>query len=581
MGDVVDISGRVRDAGPPPDGPQGPPPPEGPKGPEGGRAEAGPCPVVPLGMCNGTFYYLSPGKQLRAMRDRDHSKAGLTGLFEKEINWLWRKFPRLNDDGEVTGWNPSAAMEYLVERAAKAGVIDPDGLQRGVGTWIDDHTGEVIVHCGDKVFRSARLQPLGKYGGKIYTARPAMPAPAHVGAAASDVQRLRQLMGRWSWRRPDIDPDLLLGLVGGALMVGAMEWRPSGWLTGGAGCGKTTLQSLINNLIGDWMVKLSATSPAGVRDVLSGDSRPISLDEFESSAMGEREAQVLDLVRIGSTADAGGIARSSPDLKGRVIQFAASFLMSSVLIPSMNDANWDRITVLELEPLGPEALAARREIRAAVDGFRDFGPALHRRLIDRWGQYQAAFDSWRVALGGIGHSSRSADQLGSLLTVSCMLQYDKDPTEEMVADILSHLQPQALAEASDRADNPTRCLERLLTSPAGQWTGGGQLTVGELVHRAAAGEPGEADTARMDLRRLGIDVVIVDGVQSLVVSTRHEGVARIYAGTQWRASPEGTGVWSQALGRLAGARKGRTHRFTGVPPTKSVVIPMATLDIGV
>lgn len=580
MGDVVDISGRIRDAGPPPEGPQGPPP-EGPKGPEGGRAEAGPCPVVPLGMCNGTFYYLSPGKQLRAMRDRDHSKAGLTGLFEKEINWLWRRFPRLNDDGEVTGWNPSAAMEYLVERAAKAGVIDPEGLQRGLGTWVDAETGEVIVHCGDKVFRSGRFQALGRYGGKIYTAKPPMPAPAATAADIDEVGRLRALMARWSWRRPEIDPDLLLGLVGCSLMVGALEWRPSGWITGGAGSGKTTLQGLVDDIVGAWMVKLSQTSPAGVRDVLAGDARPVSLDEFEASAQGEKEAEVLTLVRIGSTQGAGGIARSSPDLKGRVISFAASFLMSSILIPSMGDASWDRITVLELDPLDAAALAARREIEAEINGFRDFGPRLHRRLIDRWGQYRASFDGWRLALGGIGHSSRSADQLGTLLTVSWMLQHNASPTDEMVAEALTHLHPVAMAEASDRADNPTRCLERLLTSPAGQWTGGGQLTIGELVHRAAAGEPGEADTARMDLRRLGVDVVIVDGVQSLVVSTRHEGVARIYAGTQWRASPEGTGVWSQALSRLAGARKGRTHRFTGVGPTKSVVIPMATLDIDV
>ncbi|MEN2977875.1 hypothetical protein P7L78_19165 [Tistrella bauzanensis] len=514
------------------------------------------------------------------MKERDHSKNGITGLFEDQITWLWDRFPRFDKEGEeIVGWQAGAAAEYLIERAAKAGVVDPEGLRRGVGTWIDDDTGGIIVHCGDKVFRSGRFQGLGRYGGKIYTAKPRMPAPAKHPAAAVDVHRLRELFGRWSWRRPEIDPDLLIGLVASALMVGALDWRPSGWITGGAGSGKTTLQGLVDDIVGDWMLKLSSTSPAGVRDVLSGDARPVSLDEFEPAAQGDREAEVLTLVRIGSTRDAGGIARSSPDLKGRVISFQAQFLMSSILIPSMGDASWDRITVLELDPLTPDALAARREIEAAITSFRAFGPALHRRLIDRWGEFRGQFDAWRLALGSIGHSSRAADQLGTLLTVSSMLLYDQPPDEAVVAEALSHLQPAVLAEASDRADNPTRCIERLLTSPAGQWAGGSQLTVGELVHRAAFADPGEADPARQDLRRIGVDVVVIDGAKSLIVSTRHEGIARIYAGTQWRASPEGAGVWSQALGRLPGAKRGRTHRFKGVPPTKSVVIPLATLDI--
>ncbi|MEN2980965.1 Bro-N domain-containing protein [Tistrella bauzanensis] len=135
-------------------------------------------------------------------------------------------------------------------------------------------------------------------------------------------------------------------------------------------------------------------------------------------------------------------------------------------------------------------------------------------------------------------------------------------------------------EASDRDDNARRCIERLLTSPTGQWAGGSQMTVRDLVHLAAFGDLGEAAPARQDLRRIGVDVVVIEGAKSLVVSTRHEGVARIYAETQWRASAEGAGLWSQALGRLRGAKKGHTHRFTGVGPTKTVVIPLAALDIG-
>ncbi|WP_163571449.1 hypothetical protein, partial [Klebsiella pneumoniae] len=55
----------------------------------------------------------------------------------------------------------------------------------------------------------------------------------------------------WKWERPLLDPILLLGWIGAAFLGAALDWRPALFITGDYGQGKSTLQAIIKEVIGD------------------------------------------------------------------------------------------------------------------------------------------------------------------------------------------------------------------------------------------------------------------------------------------------------------------------------------------
>ncbi len=525
------------------------------------------CPVRALGHRDGTFFYLSPSGQLRALGEREHSALGLTGLFEGHLAWLFETFPRFNKpkDGEasqVIGWMDRRAAAALMHACAEAGLFNPDTQLRGPGAWaLSD--GGLVLHCGDQLARYDAERPEGEYmaagvrlDGAVYAAWAPEAKPAARAASAADGQDMLRLFSRWKWRAPHEAPRLLVGWHGQAYLCGAFNWRAHIWVTGDKGVGKTTAQDATFGLLGDALWKVSDPTPAGLRQALNGSARPVAIDEIEASETNSRSRDVVELMRLASSDRQGRVLRGSAEGRASAYSIKAAFYCTSVLHPPFKPQDVSRITVLELDALDLDAAAStavRREIKRVVA----LGPSFRARMAHAFaeGRLQRNLAIYERALGELRFSARLADQYGVLLACAESLLSDGAAEADAVIDFLKEFPLDEFIERGEDDDHDL-CRNHLFSAPVDVWDNGRRATVGQVIAGALGGSGGEA--ALKTLQACGLRLESFGGATWLVVARQHQGLERIFAGSRWAG-----GVWAQALPRVPGAIKGKVMVFAG------------------
>ena len=346
-----------------------------------------PCPVRPLGQNDGAYSYLSPAGDLRTLRYNEHTKAGIASLFGERIDYLSLRWPRYAKSDapqrRKIGWDEVAAREWLFGESHKFGFLEPNRAVRGPGVWTNGQAG-LIVHCGDFILVPATsressefVAPAGDTGagadlphipgyrwmkaglvmdGAVYPAGPPVQRPSDTAATDEEIRQLLDFLGNWAWLRPKLDPRLLLGWIGCALVVGALRWRPHVLVTGAAGTGKTTLEKLVDDLLGWIALSVSAPTEAGIRQLLAGAARPIIIDEMETENA-EQARRVIGLMRLASTGSRSAVVRGSAEGRATQWPIRASFFVSSILHVDFKQQDRSRICRLELGnlPGGEEA----------------------------------------------------------------------------------------------------------------------------------------------------------------------------------------------------------------------------------
>lgn len=548
----------------------------------GGSSLPANCPVTPLGS-NGTVrYYLDAMQQLIELPLRDHSQNLIKGLFGTQAALLYEHWPRYNKEGETTGWRPELAGEALMKAAAAKGVIDLFDRVRGAGAWRGDD-GELILHCGDGVLAGASWHGCGLVGDYVYPAAAPKPRPAQTYAAGGShgpANDLLTLLRTWSWRRPEVDPFLLLGWIGAAMVGGALDWRPAMWLTGDKATGKSTLQEVLR-LVFDkgGLFSLADASQAGITQYVGHASLPVALDELEPSDDNRRQQAVINLARLA--ASGGQMARGGSDHVGHQFTIRFCILFSSILVPPLAPQDRSRLAILELDPLaGTKAPTLdRRRLRAC-------GAALRKRLVDQWQRFPAVLDDYRIALAEAGHSGRGADQYGTLLAMQELLLHDgAEGGDHVPADALTDwsekLQAATIAERGDDMADHERCLNHILTSIVDPYRGGSRRTIAQWIGDAMSEDADQPKAANAVLETYGLKVVKepsangAERVGWLYVSNTHQGLAELFRATHWAGGSGKSAVYVQALRRVSFAvAGGDTQRF-GLVATRYTKVPLA------
>lgn len=530
------------------------------------------CPVIALGVNQDCFYYLDQLGQLRDLKAKDHSRLNIMGLFGRLSELLYTYWPRMTPNpsvkGEyhVTGWKPEVAAEKLMGEAALRGVWSPQERVRGSGTWLGDD-GELIWHCGDRLIVTPTTEPTpldpgdadrvpwveqapGLVGIRVYPTAPALLRPHEQRQAAGEKgpgMNMLRLLATWSWRRPDVDPYLLLGWIGAAMMGGAIDWRPLAWTTGGSGTGKSTLQKAIKWTMGDngLLHSPDATAPA-VRQTLKFASLPVEIDEAESE---EDNRKINTLIKLARDAATGALAiRGGSDHEASAFTVRSCFLFTSILIPPLLPADRNRMAILELGPLGDRA-----EPKITPRKMAELGRRLQRRLVDNWHRWPATVTAYRNALREAGHKARGQDVFGTLLAAADLLLYDEVPVADALQGWGTKLAADNLAEMEGMIEDQNACLGHLMSTMLESPHDRQRRTVGEWIGRACQRFGADAEGARRAnelIQELGIKVVPYEGQTYLAVANMHRGLTRIFADTQWGARPGAMGVWVQALRRL-------------------------------
>lgn len=560
---------------------------------DAGDDDPGPCPITILGSDSGFYSFLTPRGEKRVYAARELSRTTITDLFDQAIHWLWKKWPTRDNKGNITGWATNAAIEFLIRESSRLPKFNMPKWERGPGTWLAegdrDTPDHLVVHAGHALFlnlpaeQGGGWRSVGRYRGHIYPLFEPEPGPADHPATNEEIAQLLKLLATWNWAHPEVGPILLLGWLGAATVCGALDWRPSLWLTGDASTGKSTLQNFIRRILGETLLQVAEPTEASIRHLLKGASRPVEIDEFEAEAVDYRRQQIVTLLRIASTRGGSKISRGSSSGQAVMYNIDAVFLLSSILPPPLSTANNQRITMLELEALNASP-AETANVKAQVRMFDGLGRRILRRLLERWDDVQTSMEVIAAALDRLHHKTRAADQLKILLACADVLMNDHLIDGDSAEELTRHFDPRSVESDSKESDS-LQCMMYLLTAPSQDWAGGNRPPMVALI-REAISKPNDKtlhDKLEAHGVRIGHFKVDKEGLSvrlcMVIAAGTHQGIAEIFKGTHWQTYASRPAPWARTLRRYPGAvcDATRTERFQGISH-KAVIIPIECLD---
>ncbi|MCG5238399.1 DNA primase [Azospirillum doebereinerae] len=514
--------------------------------PDAPESDDGPCPVLPLGSRDKSYFYLSRRGEYLELRFDKHADPGLASLFGGDVSWLIARFPKTDGNGQVTGYQLGAARNYLFRQADDMPIFAPEELLRGAGLWPDGQGG-IVVHCGAMVRVGEDWVGAGRrIGNHVYPIEPSLPAPADTPGPRTDWVEYHSFLGSWNWSEPERDTLSQVGWLANAMLAGVAPWNCPLWNRGGSSAGKSTLLNLHRATLGrGWAIPVSDPTEAAVRQSLGPSARPVLIDEIEADEVNSRAAAVSKLVRTATDPNQAPIRRGSAD--GTAVEFPirAVLYFTSILRPALAPQDLNRMTICELRDL-PATAEARERLREALPKFARAGPRMRARLLDRWRHFPAARDAFEAALLTAGHKGRQLDQVGTLLACAFLALCDEEKPPDALAKHWAGLFPAdyRVGLAKEQTE-PYLCLQHLMSSaPEREWVENTnrRVTVADMINRRVMNGWATADLGAYGL---GVWPHPDGGEKCVVVANNHQGLEDIFRGTRWAG-----GVWAQALGML-------------------------------
>jgi hypothetical protein len=562
-----------------------------------------PCPVIPLGIQGEFCHLIDSDGQFRSLKPGDFSHAGIQKLFAAAPNypqWMsprWGKAKKKQDaEGNVTeiipleSFKDDTVREIIFGACSRRGLFNPRDKLRGLGMWTLPG-GQLIYHAGEELWtwdeHKGRPAPMetGLRGGQLYPRLPALPAPWSEAIKPDDNPsgRLIEIYRSWQWKRPVIDPLLMLGHNCVGYLGGALAWRPAILLLGDKGTGKSALQAGLQMLFGDAVFPTSNTTAAGIYQDMAHDNRLVAVDELEPGADTRKVDDLVALMRIAAS---GAFARrGGADGTPTSYQLRCAFLFSAINNPLRLAQDLSRVAILRLQPLPKERASAPPAI---VD---TAGRKLLALMMREWPRFEATCEAFKRALAAGGHDARGQDTYGTLLALAELalggeLQASMNiPSSEDSGWWAEHLSAESLPELEGALPNWRGCLDWLLSNPVDAWRGGSKQSVGQRLEALKDTEAGHAHLeqrydlaqARRELADAGLGLLTIDELIArkakasalssteaarvlglwndpagpeprlerghvLVVPTGHPAVDKLFRDSQW-----GNGAYTEAL----------------------------------
>jgi hypothetical protein len=517
------------------------------------------CPVTPLGVDGTTNWFLDPIGQLYGYC-KPYGQADTLELFRGRhlyLYWAWPKYKgRSEDTIAVDGWKNEKARETLIAAATAKGPWSATEKVRGRGCW-GDGKGGLVLHLGNRLITGKQDQPPGEVDGHVYPTRPRIPGPygwpRPIDVAVNPVAMLRAMLSTWSWSRPDVDPHLLIGWIGVALLGPALPWRSAVFLTGDKGSGKSTLQELLKHILGDWLVQTTNTTAAGIYQRIGQDGLPVAVDEFEAKADNTRGKSLLELARQASSG--GLMLRGGDRHHGVEFQARSAFIFSSINAPPMEPQDLSRFALLRLHKL--KAGTKPPDLNETALGL--VGRQILRRLLEEWPRFVETWAAFRDELAGAGMDGRGQDTFGTLLAVADMIEHrgwDADRLSTVadgdVTPWRDVMHVARMAEFDDASENWRLCLDHLLSVPVEAWRNGTRTTVGQVLEAWFVGDESLGNDVKEVRKLLGQAGLTLErrgrpgGGDWLAIPNQNPLTRRLFEGTKW-GGEAGAGVWSGAL----------------------------------
>jgi hypothetical protein len=530
------------------------------------------CPITPLGMLAGHYWFFDKNGELRSFNAQQISQAPqIVSLFGGDTRWPTGRFPQLDREGNPTNWFSARLVgRWLVEQSSRAGLFQSDMPRRGIGVWAAE--GQVALHMGDFVRWLSDPQHDQRAGfaahGALWPRAPRTPRPGEP-ASAEDAQSLEAAFQRWNWERPG-EAGVFLGLWAAGLLGAAIRWRPHGLVVGGPGTGKTTLLELYAS-VSPLAFSSNDFTEAGIRQTISGRAAPLILDEAEGDIEGMAKMQrVIELLRRASGGEGARTARGSAGGQAQQFLVMSPAILGAVLPPALLPADASRITRVDLrvKPENGPGLPDEAELAR----LRALAPQLWSRALNGLSRFRANLTALRAELLGRGCVPRLADQVGTILAAREMMLSDEALSDGAAHDLADDFRWLVQTEEEQREDGgPQAALNHILQSTADITWGGEHPTFGRLIRQALA----DTETSRQANEALQEHGLMVakypkrgDGPLRLYVADKHPRLAKVFVGTQWAG-----GRWKDDLRRLPGAEQPPDPQWIGPAKPRCVVLP--------
>ncbi len=546
------------------------------------------CPVAPLGFCDGVYHFLSAAGEIRSRPVSALKDVGLLDLFGGNDDWMRQHYPRYSQEDEegnrrVVGYVQSAVQKVLIAACVAEGKTEKSLIQHKCGVWpSEDGSGGLVVHCGDVLYHNGQKMKAGRrIGNAIYGLEERIKHLDDIPATKENGQFLLETLKMWNFERFDLDATLLVGFIGQGMLGAAPGFRAHVMVNGMNGSGKSVLADAVSATLGAAAhPSLTNFTEGGLRQTLTGHARCMVLDEAEPDQTGRVEAVVELLRHMASRGGSRGV-RGSAGGSSQNFNVTGCAYLSSILGVALKPADKQRITLINVNPLPPETPATQSaEIEKRITQLAKLSPKFRRRMVDRWDDYQAIFGRYRTAfmeIKGEGKlSGREGDQISTLLAAADILLNDDLPTSDDIDEMIAASRALVFDAHDVREDGEgPQCLSHMLSFIVDNWSGGGRMTLGQMIIDAINDGMGDGENKKLGTWGIKFESDPLYGEHNklLLISTRHAGLEKVFAGTRWA-----NGVWTQGL-RFLGAEpwkkidgSTRAARFGGAS-SKAIILP--------
>lgn len=521
-----------------------------------------------LGYNDGVYYYLSRASgQITPLKPSAHTQLNLMQL--APLDWWAHEFPL---PGGKIDW--AKAASDLTELCHQRGIFSPE-LIRGRGAWWDDK--RAIFHFGPHLEVDGKQMDLVDLRSDYtYQKQLSLGVPDAAALSTEEGLEILKVANAFRWRVPASAP-LVAGWIALATVCGALNWRPHVWITGGAGCGKSTvLNNFCGSLLGN--VKLAAqgnSTEAGIRQKLRNDALPVLFDETESN--NDREAlrvqNILSMVRQASSESGAQTFKGSGTGEAMAYTIRSMFCFASIQVALKQQADLERLTVCHLRAKEEQSEhdLPWRELEAMIDKLRmdkKLPAKLFRRSLNLLPVTLKNIRTFVNAAAEHFGTVREGDQYGTLLAGAWSLISDEEITHEQA---LNEIRSYAWDEITEyaRHDESQEVLQRILLLT--ERSADGVTCTLQDIAMQAAGMPSGAGISETEARRMlkTMSMRIADG--GLVIPNGCPWIERRLKDSKFAAD------WRGQLVRVDGVqRPKKAYKFGGVP-VKCVLIPASMI----
>lgn len=503
-------------------------------------------------------------------------------------SWLTRYFLKIDPRTGDTGINHKAAS---LEIAGTAGSLRHFSTSNcySVGCWSNKEGGLVINSadfCVDNTGKDVERIDLSRKHAAIYTTQSKYSMPAYVAESDKDVDVTKKVLEDLStWKfayESEIGVAITVGWIVSAIYCAALETRPSIWITGEAGAGKSKLFHYISSLLGESALSVERASSAAIRQSIRDSSVPVLLDEFETTGTDQKvgaTVSILQSMRAAYTSKNATIKGTS-NQSGMQYREMYPFAFFSVSSPALESADAGRIVRLRMQPAdhnGEDAPMATEEDRSVFmwsiwrrwDLYKEILSAVKKEYkVQDSSADDRERDSYCTTVAGavlvysIKKSLMRVEDLSKNITdmVSATL---KDMEEEIEVARKQRKEHESVYELIMETKIRVECIQ--YTGSGSESTRVDTMTIGEAIEKAEDHDE-DADHA---LRMIGIRAGFKkDDLSYTAIAVKNIELARLLAGTRWRAD----GSWSEPLKSTPNCIKNYPVQFSSMR-VKAVLLP--------